>query len=486
MKWHSALCCAWICTVSGHAALVEARLLTPISSYSTKHGAPIEARVTTRLCSEDVNILPEGAVVRGVVEKIHGVGLGLLHETAGMQLEFNDLRLPDGRDFPIGARLSGIENARERIDRFGVVHGIRATATLSNRVGERIFFAVHAHPAAMIPLFVVETGLFHFPEPEIQYGRGAELDLDVQFPDNFGPVAPCAAAEPDASPEDVAEMQRMVDDLPYWTYSKRQRQPLDLVNLVFVGPDDTIRRAFAAAGWTGARQNSTLNTVAAIRAIAGENSYSDAPMRTLLLDGAEPDIRLQKSLNTFEKRDHLRVWKRPDTVGGQAVWVSAATRDTAATFSMRPFGFTHQIDNYVDLERDKVVRDLLASGCVDSVDYLRRRTGVRAPGQVYRRSINTDERVAVLMLNACTDPQIETEDVSDLRGPSTIVRVIRRITLTARNHFLRDNIIYRSGDDLRLGILRLREWREQRQDERRAASYYAQETWPASHAELRR
>jgi hypothetical protein len=486
MKWQATLSCGVFFAVAGRAASIEARLLTPISSYSTKSGTPITALVTTRVCSEDVSILPEGTLVRGAVRKVHRVGLGLIHETAGLQLEFRELHLPDGRDFPIGARLAGIENARERVDGRGRVHGIRATAMLSNRFGERLVFAVSAHPAAMIPLFVLETGFFHFPEPEIQYGRGAELDLDVEFPDGFGAAAPCAAAMPDASPDDLAELRRVVDDLPYWTYSKHQRQPLDIVNLLFIGCEESVERAFAAVGWSGARANSMRAGVAAVRAIAEDNSYSDAPMRTLLLDGAEPDIRLQKSLNTFEKRDHLRIWKRPDSIGGRAVWASAATRDLAATFSMRPFGFTHEIQNDVDLERDRVVRDLVSTGCVDSVAYARRQAGVRAPGQEYRKSVRTDERVAVVMLNACAVPRPQPEAGPPMPRPAAAVRAIRRVTLTARNHFLRDNIVWRSGDAIRLSIQAMRGWEAQRKDERRAASYYAQETWPAPHAGLRR
>ncbi|HEV2444713.1 MAG TPA: LssY C-terminal domain-containing protein, partial [Candidatus Sulfopaludibacter sp.] len=402
---------------------------------------------------------------------------------ASMQLEFHELHMPDGRDYPVEARLTRVENARERVDQNGTVRGIRATATLSNRVAEHIVFALEDHPAAMIPLFVMETGIFHFAEPEFQYGRSAEMSLEVTLPAEFGPVSGCAMASLDTTSEEGAALQRVVSALPYWTYSKRQRQPLDVVNLVFAGPEDAVRRAFATAGWVGAQENSVRAGVAAIRAIAEENPFADAPMRTLLLNGKEPDIQLQKSLNTFEKRDHLRIWNRSESAGGRAVWASAATRDLGATFSMRPFGFTHEIENDVDRERDKVVRDLAASGCVESVTYLRRPFGLRAPGQVFRKGIASDERVAVLVLNACEQQRVMAPDEPPMRPPAA-VRVIRRITLTARNHFLRDNIVYRSGDALRLGILALRGWEGQRRDEQRAASYYAQEQWYAARTQL--
>jgi hypothetical protein len=43
--------------------------------------------------------------------------------------------------------------------------------------------------------------------------------------------------------------------------------------------------------------------------------------------------------------------------------------------------------------------------------------------------------------------------------------------LTARNHFLRDHNLWRAGDALRLGYLAVRNWRRERQEERRASEY---------------
>ncbi len=113
-----------------------------------------------------------------------------------------------------------------------------------------------------------------------------------------------------------------------------------------------------------------MHAASAIRAIAEEHALADAPMRTLPLDGVEPDLQLQKSLDTFAKRDHLRIWAWDREPTDVRYWASAATRDLAAGFSIRPFGFTHQIQDDVDLERDQVVSDLSFTGRVDSVAYL--------------------------------------------------------------------------------------------------------------------
>jgi hypothetical protein len=445
---------------------VEARLLTPISSYSSKAGAEIRTLITTPLCYAGGRI-PEGVELRGSLVKVKRVGLGLIHETASIRAEFRELALPDGGDFPVEAKLESIDNARERIDSKGVIHGIRATSALSNRAGERLLFLAMGHPMAFTPLLAFQATVFHFPDPEIQYRRGTEMYLTVDLPEEWGPVEACPAAAAKAGEEQMSALQRLVDDLPYWSYSKRQSQPMDLVNLMFVGSAKALLTAFDAAGWTGSRMNSVTAGFDAIRALAERNPDDDAPMRTLTLDGSEPAFALQKTLNTFEKRHHLRVWEREAQWDGQQVWVSAATQDIATTFSVRPFGFTHEIENQVDLERDKVVSDLRYTGCVDSVTYVQRPEPVRGSGKEYRRGVTSDARVAVVKLNDCEQPRLDPAGPAG-RQPSRFVRGFRRVSLVTRNHFMRDNWFWRGYEAVRMSYTAIRGWERQNRDERRA------------------
>jgi len=446
---------------------VEARLLTAISSYSSRSGSEIRALITTPLCFDGGEV-PEGTVLRGSLLNVHRVGLGLIRESASLHPELRELEMPDGRVFPVEAHIRSIDNARERIDSKGGIHGIRATATLSNRAGERLIFLAMNHPMAFLPLLAVETGMFHFPDPEIHYRRGTEMYVDVQMPAQWGTVEACPAAPADASEPQLDELRGLVEALPYWSYSKRQSQPLDLVNLMFVGSRQALTAAFAAAGWTGSRTNSFSAGFQAIRAIARRSPDDDAPMRTLLLDGMEPTFALQKSLNTFEKRHHLRIWQRGGEWRGQQVWASAATQDIGAKFSVRPFGFTHEIQNQVDLERDKVVSDLRYTGCVQSVTYVRRPQPVRESGQEYRRGVTTDARIAVVSLNACQQPRLDVAAGPADPQPSRFVRGFRRVTLTTRNHFIRDNWFWRGYEAVRLSVATVRGWDHQLKDERRA------------------
>src|SRR5579872_3440508 len=383
------------------ATRIKARLLTPISSYHSKTGDSIEALVVPPACAEPRDAFPPETVIVGRVQSVRRVGLGLAHETAGMRLDFSGLRFPNGQSFELATHLVGIDNARERVDRNGTIHGIRATASLSSRIGSRIALEAFEHPFLLGPALVLESGLMRFPDPEIEYDRGTELNLDVLLPESL-PEPTCAAAERDASSEDPDSPGALVARLPYWSYSKRQPQPMDLINLVFVGSRQEIQSAFAAAGWTGSRPNSMSAGLRVARAIAEEREFSSAPMRTLLLNGDEADLSLQTALNTFEKRDHLRIWEQHDEWDGRPVWASSATRDLATTFSMgHPFGFTHEIQSNVDLERDKVVSDLQLTGCVDSVEFVTRGPDARPES---RRGVYTDSRVAVITFNSCDAP----------------------------------------------------------------------------------
>ena len=462
-------------TLSLHAATpIRIRLLTPVSSYHSKAGDSLEALVVPPACPEPINAFPPQTVIAGRVQTVRRVGLGLARETARLRLDFSTLRFPDGESFDLESRLVGVDNARERVDRNGVIHGIRATASLSSRIGSRIAIEAFEHPILLGPTLVLESGLFRFPDPEIEYGRGTEMSLDVSLPASLAAPA-CPAPEPHTSPNDSAndsndapeEIGRLVAALPYWSYSKRQPRPMDLINLVFIGTRAEIETAFAAAGWTGARPNSMSAGLRVVRAIAEEREFALAPMRTLLLNGDEADLSLQTALNTFEKRDHLRMWEQRDDFDGRPVWASAATRDLATTFSVgRPFGFTHEIQSNVDLERDKVVADLQLTGCLDSIEFVRR----PAASLQSRKGVYTDSRLAVLTLNSCETPAQDFSSSSPEPPPPLAVRVVRRLTLTTRNHFMRDNIVWRSADAARIGVETVRHWYLRRNEQRLAAS----------------
>ncbi|HEY7391993.1 MAG TPA: LssY C-terminal domain-containing protein [Bryobacteraceae bacterium] len=452
---------------------LTARLATPLSSYSAKTGDLVDAVIASSVCLDGKALAPP-VTLRGKVARVHAVGLGLVHETASLKLALDGLELSDGSVYPVEARLTAVDNARERVDRNGVIHGIRATATLSSRFASHLVFAAQGHPALVIPTLAVESWLFRFPEPEIEYAAGTELEVEVTFPEELGRPALCSGREP--GPAEAAEWKNLVAGLPTWSYSTGH-EPIDPVNLLFIGSLSVLERAFQAAGWTGSQPKGLRTGFRAFRALAEERSFAEAPMRTLLLDGVPPDLRIQRTLNTFDKRDHMRIWLRGEEWRGWDIWAAAATQDLAAVFTTHPPGVTHRIEADIDLERDKVVRELEFTGCVDKVMNVERppaqpetKAALEAKA---RRGLETDSRVAVILLNSCDHPNEEMgassqEQFASSAEPPTDVRVIRRVILTARNHFLRDNLFWRSADVLRYGLHRFRTWEADKQQHRAA------------------
>jgi hypothetical protein len=128
---------------------------------------------------------------------------------------------------------------------------------------------------------------------------------------------------------------------------------------MFLGTEEQLRSAFQNAGWFPSDKLSPNSKVETARAIIENRGYSEAPMSVLFLDNKPPDLTFQKQNDTFEKRHHIRIWRRPVAFNGVPVWVAAATHDISITFSNTSHSFTHGIDPDIDKERSKVVNDLV-------------------------------------------------------------------------------------------------------------------------------
>jgi hypothetical protein len=119
-------------------------------------------------------------------------------------------------------------------------------------------------------------------------------------------------------------------------------------------------------------------------------------MTVLRLNGRRPDTEFQKSLNTFAKRHHIRLWHEPQS----NIWLGTATEDV--NYRIQHMHLTHAANRYIDSERAKVVNDLAFTGCVDE-GILIPRPSLR-PAEEPANSIVTDGDLAVLHVNECTNP----------------------------------------------------------------------------------
>ena len=219
----------------------------------------------------------------------------------------------------------------------------------------------------------------------------------------------------------------------------------DLVNLIFLGTREQVMAAFRDAGWNTSDVNSKRAVMRDFYAFLNDSGYAQAPMRTLLLDGKPADMQWQKSMNSYARRDHLRIWQWPESEDGETVWLSSSTHDTNASLSLKYHRFVHHISPDIDEERSKVVRDLALAGCVKAT-YLVPRSGVASLSQnATGDAVRTDGSLAVVQLQNCRQDHAGLVIASarpSFKAGNKAFRYARRQILTFRSDIWRANIVY--------------------------------------------
>lgn len=445
------------------SSTLKIRLLTGLSTYTAKPGAPFTAIVIAPYEKNGRVLIPRGSLICGTVRKSQRVRFGLVHERAALSLNFDHYELPDGDKFPLTAQLASVDNAREQMKPDGTIQGILAARNpngLINGFWYRPDFSLFYRsligltgatdqlaskfdmgPIGAAAFIALHCTLLRFPDPEIRLPPGTDMALDItldasQVP-SFTPEAPAAV------PESLASF---VDRQPREITRTDLRPAQDIINLVFVCSRHELIQAFRDAGWFPS-DRVTLRTFSRVySSFSAMQTYHTAPVSKLWYRGHEPDFVFQKSFNTVSKRHHIRIWSA-GTFDGKEIWLGAATHDTGVTFRATAFEFQHKIDSEIDFERAKIVNDLLFAGCSSAVGY------VQPAAERQDTGITTDQRIAVLFLNPCTDDQ-RYPGPNGLKTPATwIVRLSRRLVLESRNYLVREQPYYWGYQ-----ILRWRRW----------------------------
>jgi hypothetical protein len=146
----------------------------------------------------------------------------------------------------------------------------------------------------------------------------------------------------------------------------------DMVNFLLIGSEDQVKTVFQAAGWVQVDRDTTNAIVEGLIASLSKQAYLTMPMSQLCLFGRPQDYGFAHAepVTVVMTRHHLRVWKSTLMVGGQPVWVGAATHDMGLERDQRNGGITHHIDPNVDDERSFVERSLTETGYVIKHTYV--------------------------------------------------------------------------------------------------------------------
>ncbi len=377
---------------------LEIRLNTTTGSRLSHRGDPVAATVIAPVMDGSHVLIPQGSTLSGQVGTVHRLGFGIKHPTASITLQFDRLTLPGRPQMPLSTRVVEVETARERVNESGVIGGIHPVANFSSGVSI-ILSALMTDPAIAIPILGGKFLLARSPDPEIYFPAGTELIVQVTTAQVIPALTQGRGELPPISQGDVVRARQLLRDLPEQQSRRGPHGQSDLTNILIFGSHQQIQRAFYAAGWAGSQRRNAMALYHMYNCLVMRFGYSMAPMSRLSLNGLQPEAMYQKSLNTFAKRHHIRLWKQdqPDT------WLSAASEDLS--FSMKGGLVGHASDRNIDNERAKVIDDLALTGCVESASLLAR-SNLRLQ-MVDKHAIVTDGKIGVLRMTDCYHPAHE-------------------------------------------------------------------------------
>jgi hypothetical protein len=285
------------------------------------------------------------------------------------------------------------------------------------------------------------------PEPEIYFPAGTDLRLELVAPLPFESSISPVPANREFEESEREGLDKMVASVTQRTSSVEGRAA-DVVNLLLIGSREQVESAFLTAGWTPSDPLSVRAVLRQMHAVFSLNNDPNLPMAKHLLDGEPSDATWQKSLNSYAKRDHVRIWNMSDTWNGQTIWLGASTAEAGATWSLRTGKFVHQVVPHIDDSREKVVRDLSVVNCVEGVYNAPRPSVPASMVGSTGTALRTDGAVAVVQLGNCQPPLMEnpgTVPAMAIRPRSKFARIIRTQILSLRNLW-RNNIVYDAVD----------------------------------------
>jgi hypothetical protein len=381
------------------------RINGPVYSEHSRTGDPVEGTVTYPLCKggEDITcpdgqlVVPPGTRVEATV--LFAQKAPNKYSRPRLVLDFSNIIHADGTRTPLYARVIDVDNARETVRNNEILGIVQPHA--STKTGYILAGLGMINPIAGYTIKGVSAVYGLSLRREILFPAGTDLQVQIVRPSMLK-KKDTWSGWPVLQVDD--KLQAIVKAAPIRVYTK-DNKPSDLTNLMFIGSQQQLEAAFQEAGWFETDSLSMGSAVKTVQATLRSAGYAQAPVSLLTINGKAPDLIFQKSLDTFAKRHHIRIWKQPVTWNGREVWVGAATHDIDISTARAHTKWGHRIDPHVDREREWIETDLLYAGTATSYALVDRPHVPKTAGNATGDVITTDGQISIVELGT-TKPNI--------------------------------------------------------------------------------
>ncbi|OGI21858.1 MAG: hypothetical protein A2808_02860 [Candidatus Moranbacteria bacterium RIFCSPHIGHO2_01_FULL_55_24] len=184
----------------------------------------------------------------------------------------------------------------------------------------------------------------------------------------------------------------------------------DPVNLAFIGTEEELLHAFAAAGWQKADPLNVRSVWKMVITFLSNQPYPNAPFSPLYLFARWQDYGFQEPITSGpQSRHHIRLWavnieegmeindiffwtkKRSVDMSRPLMWVGAGSKDIGFGFKRLTYQISHAVDWNVDEEREHILGDLARFGRINRIERI-------DPGAPVVGKHISDGRIAVAAL----------------------------------------------------------------------------------------
>ncbi len=370
--------------------------------------------------AQEMSAIPAQVIIpdRTPIELQLAESVSSAHARAGDRLDFvvvRDVSIHGFTVIPAGTNASGTVTGvkGKRLLGFGGNLAVKLDyVELAN--GDRIWlrggtYVKGRSRTKLMAAAMVATGLVFLPAaPVFLLTRGHDVTVlksteIIAHVDGATSVTPVGLQN---SFESSSDLERMMEYLPRRVFNGEGREG-DMVNLVFVGSQQDLQKAFERGGWV---KTDKWKPIFVWHLLLHGTKDAKLPMSRYYLFGRVQDFSyaLPDPHAIVSRRHHLRIWKTDCTIDGIPVWAGSATHDVAIEIAKRGHLISHRIDPAVDAERDFVGFNLTDTLSVTRQAYVHSVDPVFQAQTVSGQGFHSDSRILLLDLHEDTSSKVST------------------------------------------------------------------------------